>query len=149
MDVKTILWPTDLSKASLKAAPHVVSLAEMYQAKVVVLYVGVDLCAYFPAYGNYPSADTLNEFQNWELKQAREKLAAICAGELKGCPMLATRIVTGEAATEILKAVAGEKADLLVMTRRGHGATAEATPGFGRVAAQVLAESPVPVHFVG
>jgi hypothetical protein len=28
MEVRTILWPTDLSKNSLKAAKHVVSLAD-------------------------------------------------------------------------------------------------------------------------
>ena len=42
MEVRTILWPTDLSKNSIKAAKHVSSLAEKYQAKVILLYVGVD-----------------------------------------------------------------------------------------------------------
>ncbi len=52
MEVETILWPTDLSKNSLRAARHVESLAEKYQAKVVLLYVGVDLMTYFTAYGS-------------------------------------------------------------------------------------------------
>ena len=43
MEVRTILWPTDLSKNSIKAAKHVSSLANKYQAKVILLYVGVDL----------------------------------------------------------------------------------------------------------
>lgn len=47
--VRTILWPTDLSRNSLKAAKHVVSLAEKYQAKIVMLYVGTDLTAYWEA----------------------------------------------------------------------------------------------------
>jgi nucleotide-binding universal stress UspA family protein len=148
MDVKTILWPTDLSKASLKAAPHVVRLAETFKAKVVVLYVGVDLCAYFPAYGNYPSTDTVSEFQNWELKQARDKLAGICAGELKGCPMLITRIVTGDAPAEILKAAASEKADMLVMTRRGTGPRPRPA-GVRQRGRQGPGESPIPSIFVG
>ena len=52
MEVRTILWPTDLSKNSIKAAKHVSSLALKYQAKVIVLYVGVDLLSYFRAYGD-------------------------------------------------------------------------------------------------
>ena len=52
MEVRTILWPTDLSKNSIKAAKHVSSLALKYQAKVILLYVGVDLMSYFRAYGD-------------------------------------------------------------------------------------------------
>lgn len=44
--IRTILWPTDLSKNSLKAARHEVSLAEKYQAKIIMLYVGTDLTAF-------------------------------------------------------------------------------------------------------
>jgi hypothetical protein len=33
--IQTILWPTDLSRNSLKSAKHVVSLAEKYQAKIL------------------------------------------------------------------------------------------------------------------
>jgi nucleotide-binding universal stress UspA family protein len=60
MKVNTILWPTDLSENSLKAGKHVISLADKYQADVILLYVAVDLCAFFPAFGNYPSVEHLN-----------------------------------------------------------------------------------------
>ncbi|RLA89597.1 MAG: hypothetical protein DRG58_04655 [Deltaproteobacteria bacterium] len=39
MEVQTILWPTDLSMNSLKATKHVISLAEKYQAEVIMLYI--------------------------------------------------------------------------------------------------------------
>ncbi|MFP5238816.1 MAG: universal stress protein, partial [Acidobacteriota bacterium] len=71
MEVRTILWPTDLSPGSLKASGHVLSLVEKYGALVVVMYVSVDLCSYFPAYGNYPSPDLIQEFQGWEVEQAK------------------------------------------------------------------------------
>jgi hypothetical protein len=32
MEIKTILWPTDLSANSLKAGPHVVALARKHDA---------------------------------------------------------------------------------------------------------------------
>ena len=105
MEVRTILWPTDLSRNSLKAAPHVNSLAEKYQAKVLVLYVGVDLMNLLPYGGKYPNEEYLEHFRNWETEQAKKRLETICDKELKACPMFDVVLVTGDPATEILKAV--------------------------------------------
>ena len=150
MEVRTILWPTDLSPGSLKASGHVLSLAEKYGALVVVMYVSVDLCSYFPAYGNYPSPDLIQEFQGWEVEQAKAKLEHICGEALKGCPRLKVRLVAGEPAAEILKAIDAEKADLVVMTSRGHGLQARpgGETGLGRVAREILERAKVPVHIV-
>jgi len=150
MEVHTILWPTDLSKNSIKAAKHVESLAEKYQAKVVLLYVGVDLMAHFPAYGSYPSPENLKHFQEWELKHAKQQLEAVCENELKACPKIELRLVQGDAATEILKAVKKEKADLVVLTRHGRGQDDldQKSSDFGSVAKKVLANSRAPVHLV-
>jgi nucleotide-binding universal stress UspA family protein len=150
MEVQTILWPTDLSKNSIRAAKHVESLAEKYQATVILLYVGVDLMSHFPAYGSYPSPQHLKHFQDWELKHARKQLEAVCAQELKACPNIQLRLVQGEAAGEILKAAKKEKADLVVLTShgRGHEDLDQKSADFGSVAKKVLANSPVPVHLV-
>ncbi|MGB8990470.1 MAG: universal stress protein [Desulfobaccales bacterium] len=150
MEVRTILWPTDLSKNSIKAAKHVSSLAEKYQAKVILLYVGVDLMSYFPAYGNYPSGDQLEHFQSWELKQAKKHLESVCAQELKGCPNIEVKLVQGDAATEILKAIKAAQADMVVLTShgRGHEDLDQKSADFGSVAKKVMANSPVPVHLV-
>jgi nucleotide-binding universal stress UspA family protein len=149
MEVRTILWPTDLSKNSVKAAKHVSSLAGKYQAKVVVLYVGVDLMAQFGAY-SYPSEEHLKHFRDWEIKHAKQQLETVCEKELKACPNLETRLVQGDAATEILKAIKDEKADLVVLTTHGRGAEGldQKSPEFGSVARKVMANSPVPVHLV-
>ncbi len=148
--VRTILWPTDLSKNSLKAAKHVVSLADKYQAKVVMLYVGTDLAAYFGGYAADPGEKHLQRFQEWELQQAKKKMEEICATELKACPNLEIRLVQGDAAQEILKAIAAEKADLVVITThgRGHEDIDKKSPYFGSVAEKVLRSSPVPVHLI-
>lgn len=150
MEVHTILWPTDLSKNSIKAAKHVESLAERYQAKVVLLYVGVDLMSHFPAWGNYPSPEQLKHFQDWELKHARQQLEAVCDQELKACPKIELRLVQGDPAREILKAVKAEKADMVVLTShgRGHDELDQKSSDFGSVAKKVLAKSPAPVHLV-
>jgi nucleotide-binding universal stress UspA family protein len=150
MEVRTILWPTDLSKNSLKAAKNVASLAEKYQAKVILLYVGVDLMNLFPAYGSYPSEEHMHHFQNWELNHAKKRMETVCDKELKACPQVEIRLVQGDAAAEILKAVKKEKADLIVLTTHGKGAADldQASADFGSVAKKVMAKSPVPVHLV-
>jgi nucleotide-binding universal stress UspA family protein len=149
--VRTILWPTDLSKNSVKAAKHVESLAEKYQAKVIVLYVGVDLMSMFPAYGSYPSQEHLQHFQSWEMQNAKQQLEAVCDKELKACPSLEMRLVQGDAAAEILKMIKEAQADLVVLTThgRGHGEEIDQRSGeFGSVAKKVIANSPVPLHLV-
>lgn len=150
MEVHTILWPTDLSKNSIKAAKHVASLAEKYQSKVILLYVGVDLLSFIPAYGSYPSEEHLHHFQNWELDHAKKRLESVCEKELKACPNIEIRLVQGDAATEILKMIKQEKADMVVLTTHGRGADEidQVSGEFGSVAKKVIANSPVPVHLV-
>ncbi len=145
----TILWPTDLSKNSLKAAKQVSSLAEKYQAKVILLYVGVDLMTHFGAY-SYPSEEHLRHFQDWEVKQARKQMETVCEKDLKACPNVEVRLVQGDAAQEILKMAQKEKPDMVVLTTHGRGAEAldQKSADFGSVAKKVLAKSPVPVHLV-
>ena len=149
MEVRTILWPTDLSKNSIKAARHVSSLALKYQAKVILMYVGVDLLSYFRAYGD-PSKDQLEHFQSWELKQAKKHLEGVCAQELKACPNIEVKLVQGDAASEILKAITETKADMVVLTSHGRGQEDldQKSADFGSVAKKILANSPVPVHLV-
>jgi nucleotide-binding universal stress UspA family protein len=145
MEIKTILWPTDLSANSLKAGVHVVSLARKYNAEVVLMYVAVDLCAFFPAYGSYPSVEHLNNFRDWEIEKARKQLERICAEELKACPFLKLRLVMGEPVEQILKMAAEFRADLIVLSSRGHGGQDEE---LGHIARNVIRKSPVPVHVV-
>ena len=149
MEVHTILWPTDLSKNSLKAAQHVESMAEKYQAKVVLLYVGVDLMSHFGAY-SYPTPEHVKHFQDWEMQHAKKQLETVCDKELKACPKIEMRLVQGDPAAEILKAVKGEKAGMIVLTShgRGHDELDQKSADFGSVAKKVMANSPVPVHLV-
>lgn len=145
MEIKTILWPTDLSADSLKAGTHVVSLARKYNAEVVLMYVAVDLCAFFPAYGSYPSVAHLNNFRDWEIENARKKLEHICAQELKACPFLKLRLVMGEPVDQILKMADAVHADMIVLSSRGQGGQ---DADLGHIAHSVIRRSPVPVHVV-
>jgi nucleotide-binding universal stress UspA family protein len=150
MEVKTILWPTDLSKNSLKATKHVVSLADKYQARVIMLYVGTDLMNMLAYGGKYPSEEYLKHFQEWELGQAKKEMETVCGANMKACPMLDVRLVQGDPAEEILKMADAEKADMIVITThgRGHGALDAKTPDFGSVVAKVIRAARVPIHLV-
>jgi len=119
MNEPTLLWPTDLSKGSLKAAGEVMALARQQGARIVVLYVAVDLCSYFPAYGNFPSPERIQEFQGWEMQTARATLEDMCANLLSGCPYLTVRLAKGDAAAQILKTAQDEHVTQIVMTSRG------------------------------
>ena len=149
--IRTILWPTDLSKHSMKAAKHVVSLAEKYQAKIILLYVGTDLASHLGGYAHEPGEHHLKHFQDWEMKKAEKQMHDICQSDLKACPNLEIKLVQGDAAAEILKMIQTEKADLVVITTHGRGGlhvVDQKSSVFGSVAEKVLRTSPVPVHLV-
>ncbi len=148
MDPKTILWPTDLSKTSLKAASHVMSLSEKYQAGVVMLYVSANLCDYFPAYGNYPSKNVLEDFKQWEMKHAREQMETICAENLKACPNLEIEVAEGDPVEAVVAMAKQKNADLIVMV--GHGEKAEHVAGtyLTQVAQDIVQVAPAPVLIV-
>jgi nucleotide-binding universal stress UspA family protein len=148
MNIERILWPTDLSQNSLKAGSHVISLAEKYNSEVILMYVAVDLCHMFPAYGNYPSQEHLNNFRDWEVEKARKQLEQICAEELTACPFLKIRLVMGEPAEEILKMAEKEHVDLIVLTSRGQGLKDPANPTMGRIAEKVVRNARIPIHVV-
>lgn len=121
MSVKTILWPTDLSRYSREAIDEVVLLSTLYQAKVIVLYSAIDLCSYFPAYGNYPDMDRLNDFRDWEIEKARKALNRLCEKELRDCPLIEIRLALGDPVTNILSHIEKENADLVIISSHGLG----------------------------
>ena len=150
MDVKTILWPTDLSRNSIKALDQASSLSEKYQAKIVVLYVGIDLKSYQPFWGNFPSPEVYDRFETWELGEAKQRLEKLCAEKLSNCPAYEIHVTVGDPATEIVKLAEQAKADMIVMS--SHGMTQcrleESGPEPTEVAMKVSRTSPVPVHLV-
>jgi nucleotide-binding universal stress UspA family protein len=146
----TILWPTEFSKASFKAIPQINSLAEKYGSRVIALYVAPDLCSFFPAYGSYPSPEFIENFQDWELEKAKEELHSLCSQKLSNCPSVDVRILRGDTTQEILKTVAIENVDMIVLTSRGQGMKLAGKPGnyLGSVARKIADQSPVPVMLI-
>lgn len=137
MNIDTILWPTDLSAHSTRAAPIVKELAQLHNARVVLLYVGFDLDEYFPAYGE-PNAETKLQFQDWEFAEATKRLDEVCSKRLKECQAMDTRITTGDPATEIIRTAEEEGANLIVMTPGGKSQDKADQAYLGSVTSRVL-----------
>jgi nucleotide-binding universal stress UspA family protein len=140
MEVKKILWPTDLSGNAEKALDYVTSLSEKYQSEVHVLYVIEDLARHEPWYGDFDT-DHMEKIQAWEQKTAKKRLDEVCETFLKGCPLYIKHTAVGDPAQEILQFVEKEKVDLVVMASRGKKGHFR----FGGVAEKVVRNSPVPV----
>jgi nucleotide-binding universal stress UspA family protein len=140
MELKRILWPTDLSEKAAEALPLVTSLSEKYQAEIHLLYVVEEIGHFGAWYGEFDRSH-IEKLQEMEKKIAEERLAEICTRHLEGCPLYIRHLATGDPAGEILKTVDREKPDLVVMATQGRNSRF----GFGAVAEKVIRHSPVPV----
>jgi nucleotide-binding universal stress UspA family protein len=140
MEVKKILWPTDLSENAAKAQPYVTSLTEKYQTEVHVLYVIEELAYHEPWYGEFDRSH-IDKIHEWEEEAAKKRLDEICRNYLQGCPLYIKHIAIGDPAQEILRVIEKEKVDMVVMASHGRKGLFR----FGSVAEKVLKNSPVPV----
>ncbi len=148
MEFKRILWPTDLSDNAAQALPLVHSLTQKYDAEIHLLFVAEDISQVINFYGEDQSGP-VQQFRDWLIKKAEKRMEEICQKDLQGCPLYHRHIRVGDPAQEILKTIADEKIDLVVMATHGHGySTHEHPPGhvaFGSVSEEVIKNSPVPV----
>ena len=143
MEVKKILWPTDLSGRAKHALDYVKSLTEKYDAEIHVLYVILDIAHHRGLYGNFKQ-DHIDRIYAWEYEKASERIDQICSQELEGCPLYVKHIAVGDPAQEIIKTALKEKVDLVVLATRGAGGYFQV----GAVAEKIVKYSPVPVMMV-
>lgn len=143
MEVKKILWPTDLSGNAEKALPLVTSLSEKLQGEVHLLYVIEELALHEPWYGEFDSSH-IDKIHDWERKKAEERLDWVCGEHLQGCPLYIKHMAIGDPADEILKIIPKEGIDMVVMAKRGR----KGRFSFGSVTEKVVKNAPVPVSVV-
>jgi nucleotide-binding universal stress UspA family protein len=140
MEIKKILWPTDLSGNAEKALPHVNSLSQKYKTEIHILYVIEELGIHEPWYGVF-EPDHMEKIHEWEAKKARARLNQICEEYLKRCPLYTKHVSIGDPAEEILKLIAEENIDMVVMATRGR----KGRFAFGSVTEKVVKNAPVTV----
>ena len=78
MEFKKTICPTDFSRNTKKALPHVRSLTEKYKAEVHVLYVIEDVTHHEPWYGEFGKEHTNKRIEH-RRKLAQNGLAKLSA----------------------------------------------------------------------
>lgn len=140
MEIKKILWPTDLSGNAEKAQETVRAMAQKHGAEVHLLYVMEDLGRHEPWYGDF-NQEHIDKIQAWEREKAEKRLNELCETALKGCPAFFKEIALGDPAEEILKAVGKIGADAVILAAKGRTGRF----AFGGVADKVVKNASVPV----
>lgn len=140
MEIKKILWPTDLSHNAETALGSVTSLSIKYNAEIHILYVIEELAIHEPWYGTFDT-DHIDKIHEWEKKQALKRLDQICDEYLNECPLYIKHVAIGDPTEEIIKLISDENIDMVVMATRGR----RANFSYGSVTEKVSKNSPVPV----
>jgi nucleotide-binding universal stress UspA family protein len=133
-----ILFPVDLSQASLKICPYVKEVAEKFNSEIHIIYV----VHVTPYYSNIDmSAAYLVDFESEVKKGAERKFNEFVSTNFSGLRVQST-ILTGRPNDEIISYAKTKGIDLVVM---GHSSTGIERAIFGSVAGHVVKYSPVPV----
>ncbi|MEW6673404.1 MAG: universal stress protein [Thermodesulfobacteriota bacterium] len=165
VEIKKILYATDLSESARHAFAYAVSLANAYGASITILHVlfnvpNVDSIAAF-----YIGQDEWNKIKQRTLDDARQALigkkrenvaikeilsrfSETVSAEAEAAAALTDEILIkkGNPEDQILQQAEERHCDLIVMGSHGHGAIAEAV--IGSTARKVLRRSKIPVLVV-
>ncbi len=161
IQIKKILYATDLSESAVHAFSYAVSLANMYGAGITILHV----LAEFPGeefIANMINTDTWNEIKNRHYSEARDKLIGKRRDHVALKEVLEAfseeakadaadqafvtdeiLIESGSPAEIIVQTAINQNFDLIVMGTHGHGAIADVL--VGSTAKWVVRHSPIPV----
>ena len=119
MNPPKVLWPTDFSRRAEKALPFITSLIREKGAEVHVLYVIPDIARHEPLYGSYDDRH-IERLTRQEERSAVKRLDQLCTKYMDGCALFTRHTAVGEPADEILKLIAAEGMDMVVMTPHSH-----------------------------
>ena len=161
IQIKKILYATDLSESALHTFSYAVNLANMYGAGITILHV----VAEFPGeefISNMIDSDTWNEIKMRHYSEARDKLIGkkrdhialrevlqAFSEEVKADAKEQTFVTdevlikSGAPAEVIVQTAQEQNCDLIVMGTHGHGAIADVL--IGSTAKWVVRQSPIPV----
>ena len=144
MEIKTILFPLDLTENSSKILPYVLSVSEKYDSTIYLLHVVPDLQKWAKEYISHTSPyASLDMFKKEALEGAEKAMDRVCEEQLQSCPNFQRRVVSGDPATEILKTIETEDIDMVIMGTHGRKGLEHII--LGSVAENVVKKSPVPV----
>ena len=161
IQIKKILYATDLSETAVYAFSYAVNLANMYSARITILHV----LAEFPGeqfITNMINTDTWKEIKTQNYSETRDKLIGkkrdhiaikevlqAFSEEVKADEENQTFVTDeilikdGAPAEIIVQTAIKQNCDLVVMGTRGHGVIADVL--IGSTAKWVVRHSPIPV----
>jgi nucleotide-binding universal stress UspA family protein len=163
VEIKKILYATDLSENARFAFAYAVSLADLYNAAVTIIHVLPEVPLMLDQHViGYIDADRWEEIKAQHFKEAREALISKKkdhlavkdvlhqfsenAKEGEGIGTDEIIVKRGNPVEEILKQAEEINCDLIVMGTHGHGTLADAM--IGSTARRVVRRSKVPVLVV-
>lgn len=164
VEVKKILFATDLSQHALRAFAYAVSLADLYRAGLTIMHVIAEDPDLDERIIGYVSAETWKQIKQRHFDEAREALIGKRKGsgraikdaldtfceqaQAEGCAFHMDEILVlrGNPSDKILEILEGKSCDLVVMGSHGYSALKEAL--MGGTARRVVRHSKVPVVLV-
>jgi nucleotide-binding universal stress UspA family protein len=138
---KTILCPLDFSPASIRALEYALSLAQEADARLILLHAIEEVLG--DAGGEIIGHLSAAEFYHQLEQDAVPKLRAVVPDDARVWARPEERVVKGLAHQEILRIVAEEHVDLVVMGVRGKGVVNRLV--FGSTTHRVIREASCPV----
>ncbi len=138
-EFKNILVPIDFSEASLVLIPYAKYLIDKLGAKVHLLYVARSLSYMAGFYVPHPS---IKRFEEEMLEGVKKSMEKFLDEHFQGIPV-ETHILTGDAASEIIKFSQENDIDLILMGTHGRKGLDKTI--FGSVAECVVRGASCPV----
>jgi nucleotide-binding universal stress UspA family protein len=139
--MKNILWPTDFSREAQEALLYAEVFAKTFDARITALHVSPDLSlALYDEASAAIQQELIKEMKRSELR-AQAKIKALA--KKRGLSFKKIILAEGSASKKIIETAEKEKADLIVMGKRGQSLVDKIL--IGSVANHVLRHSPVPV----
>ncbi|MCU0560907.1 MAG: universal stress protein [Desulfobacterales bacterium] len=142
-DFKKILFPVDLSPASVKVVPYVQNMASKHGARVHLLFVARVFDYFTSMYVPHPS---VSQFEKEVIEGAEKRLYEFAGEHFKGLDGVKVKVAAGDPSDEILSYIGAMGIDLVVMGTHGRRGLDKIM--FGSVAERVVKSSPVPVMVV-
>jgi nucleotide-binding universal stress UspA family protein len=137
MKIKTVLFPTDFSRAANQALPHALKIAQKYKADITILHVAT-------LYSDDPNAPEYQQLDEGNFKEYIENSLGEVSQAMGSSQKVITEVVREVApATGILDFIEEKGIDLTVMGTQGHSALAQFF--LGSVAERVVRHASCPV----
>ena len=156
LQIKKILYATDLSKNSAYAFRYAMNMAEKYDAEIIILHVLEPIPSaarhYMKIYVDEAKWEEKIKYeQNLAIEQIKNRIQEFCKQETQDAPQCLALVSTilvrpGHPVEEILKAADEEDCSMIVLGTHGKGFLKQTF--LGSVARSVLGRSRKPVFII-